>query len=613
MSLRRIHVLPEHLANQIAAGEVIQRPESVVKELLENALDAGATAVTVVIKDGGKRFIQVVDDGIGMDEQDAVASFLRHATSKIESYEDLEGIRTYGFRGEALASIAAVAQVTMKTRRREDDAAAVVQIDGGGKPRVSREGREPGTSIVVQNLFFNVPARRKFLKSGNTEFRHIYDVVQRVAISHPDLALTFVSDDDTILDLKPSSLDERLTDVFGERLVSGLLPVEEHAEPLAVTGYVGKPSFGQKTRAHQYLFLNKRYIVSRNINHAVYSSYEHLLTKGTFPFFLLFMDIDPHHVDVNVHPAKLEAKFDDEQGVYRFISALVRKALGSGEYVPAASVTEVSVGTARLRFTEMQHMWGNRQEGGIVDRRTGEILPRPVDVAGDATTGGQLPLTPSDGDGMQIAARLLRPPDRGQETAPQQPSEMEATRISQLDAKYVIVHSRGGLTVIDQHVAHERVLYERVLKRFEEGRAASQQLLFPVTVLLTAGEYALFEDLRSYFDGLGFVIQPFGGSTVIIEAVPVDVGTGMEEKIVRDLLSAFREYQQHSPIEVRDDMAKMFACKAAIKAGDRLSEPEMRSLIEQLFATNMPYVCPHGRPIVLKIPVEELDRRFGRT
>ncbi len=604
MTSRRIAVLPEALANKIAAGEVIQRPASVVKELLENSQDAGARHVQVIIKEGGKKLIQVVDDGSGMDEQDAVSSFLRHATSKISSYEDLECIRTYGFRGEALASIAAVARVTMKTRRSEDDAAVVVRIDGGGAPEVSREGRVPGTSITVQQLFYNVPARLKFLKSGNTEFRHLYDVVHRVAISQPDLALTFVSDDETIFDLAPSSLPERLRDVFGDRQFDALIPVAESGDFLNVRGYIGKPAVGQKSRSNQYLFLNGRSIVNRNINHAVFSAYENYLIQGSFPFFLLFLEVDPHKVDVNVHPSKMEAKFEGEQAVYHFVSALVRKSLGSAEFVPALSMRSPGEsGMTGLQFTPRQHSWAPAG-GGMVDTSTGEI----VGSRGIAGSG--------------IAADLLRPTaDRQDAVKPEHAGTRESNTIVegsaprlvwQLHKKYILTPIDGGLMIIDQHVAHERVIYERALDRMEKNLRSSQQLLFPFTLQLSPGDTALVEELLPYFDELGFAIKLFGKNTIVVEGLPPDTEGKDGGKIVADMLALYREYQQHSPMEVRDNLAKSFSCRSAVKAGDPLTDDEMRSLLAQLFAARMPYVCPHGRPIVLRIPTEELDRRFGR-
>ena len=593
---RRIAVLPDHLANKIAAGEVIQRPESAVKELLENSLDAGARSVTVIIKDGGTSLIQVVDDGAGMDEQDAVASFLRHATSKISSYEELEEIRTYGFRGEALASIASVAQVTMKTRRTADDMAVEVRIDGGGAPRISREGRAPGTSVSIQNLFYNVPARRKFLKTTATEFRHVYDAVHRIALGRPDVAITFISDDETIFDLKPATVEQRMLDLFGERQFAAMIPVEETTDLLAVRGFIGKPTFGQKTRFNQYLFLNGRFIINRTINHAVFSAYENLLLKGTFPFFLLFIEVDPRRVDVNVHPSKMEAKFEDEQGIYRVVSTLVRKALASAGSGSVPGLTMDGSGTGEsgtaLRFTPGQHVWPDS-----VNRTTGEIL------------------------GQDVFARLFSqaPPTSGTPALPAQPhdadrpEEVSNALIWQLHNKYILSQIRNGVMIVDQHVAHERVLYERALQRFENKLQTAQQLLFPYTIQLSAADFALVKELLPHFTLLGFDIKLFGKNTIVIEGIPPDVKGGQEERIVQDMLALYKEYQQQAPMDARDNLAKSFSCRSAIKAGDPLNEAEMRSLIDQLFATKMPYVCPHGRPVVLRISIEELDRRFGRT
>lgn len=615
---RKVQVLPDHLANQIAAGEVIQRPDSVVKELLENSLDAGAKNIIVLIKDGGKKLIQIVDDGVGMDEQDAIASFLRHATSKISSMEDLEGIKTYGFRGEALASVAAVAQVTMKTRRAEDAAAVVVQISGGSNPRISREGREPGTSISVQNLFYNVPARRKFLKSSSTEFRHIYDVVQRVALSHPDLSLKFISDDETILDLKQQTLNDRLLDVFGQRQTEAMVWTEEVSDYVSISGYIGKPSFGQKSRVNQYLFLNNRYITNRNISHAVFTAYENLLIKGTFPFFLLFIEIDPHRVDVNVHPSKMEAKFEDEQNVYRFVSNVVRRTLSMNNLIPAMSSGESNyeTGAIGLRFTDRQHSWSPPAE--VVDRATGEILF--PDRNRFQANRGDRPMA-----GAETVEKLLGPIEKrfekafqtsAPETTPQlqdeQPQELFSI-IWQLHNKYILSPIEHGLMVVDQHVAHERILYEHALRQFDTNSPASQHLLFPQTIQLTPGDYTLITELLTYFDQLGFAIKPFGRNTIVVDAIPTDLRAEDELKIIEDLLSLYKEYQQHGKMDPRDNLAKSFSCKAAIKAGDSLSVAEMRSLLGQLFATTMPYVCPHGRPVVLKISLDELDHRFGRT
>jgi DNA mismatch repair protein MutL len=617
VSSRRVQILPDQLANQIAAGEVIQRPESVVKELLENSLDAGGKNISVIIKDAGKKLIQIVDDGVGMDESDGVASFLRHATSKISTLEDLEGIATYGFRGEALASVAAVAQVTMKTRRAEDDAAVVIQIDGGGKPRVSREGRGVGTSITVQNLFYNVPARRKFLKSNQTEFRHIAETVQRVAVSHPEISLKFISESETILDLRSSDLQNRMLDVFGQRQVEGMVWTEERSEYVSLSGYIGKPTFGQKSRANQYLFLNKRFITNKNIAHAVYTAYENLLIKGTFPFFLLFLEIDPHRVDVNVHPSKMEAKFEDEQAIYRFVSNVVRRTLSTNNLVPAmsASDSQFDSDAIGLRFTNRQHSWS----GEVVDRKTGEIFGERRERFGEQARWDE---HRSPTSGSEIAERLFGgatmakaadvPPSVATDDRAPGSSLRSELLVWQLHNKYILTPIEHGMMIVDQHVAHERILYERALQRFETGAPASQQVLFPQTIELTAGDYALVNELLPYVEKLGFTIKPFGRNTIVVEGIPADVRRGDETKIIRDLLALYKEFQQHGELDARDNVAKSFSCKAAIKAGDKLNADEMRSLLDQLFQTKMPYVCPHGRPVVLKISIEELDRRFGR-
>jgi DNA mismatch repair protein MutL len=598
-----IALLPEHIANKIAAGEVIQRPASVVKELLENSLDAGAARITLVVKDGGTSYIQVGDDGGGMEESDARLAFLRHATSKITAVEDLEEIRTYGFRGEALASIAAVARVAMVTRRMGNDTAVALKVEGGGPLTVSREAREPGTTITVLNLFYNVPARRKFLKSPQTEFRHIHEAVERIALSRPDAAIDFLSNGEKILHLSGESLAERVINLFGERQYASMIEVREANELLTIHGFIGKPSFGRKTRAQQFLFLNRRFILNRNIAHAVYSGYEHLLEKGAFPFFLLFLEIDPRRVDVNVHPSKLEAKFEEEQAVHRMVHAMVRKALAVGGHAPSVSVAgEGDLGA--LRFDRRQHDWPRKPHetdlpGGfqIVDTQTGEILG-----PGGARTAGTL-LGPPAQTGPAVSTRGPEGQGEYQETG----------RIWQLHSKYILSQIKTGLLVVDQHVAHERILYERALKRLETGERASQQLLFPTTVAVQAVVYSLLEELLPHLTGIGFDIKLFGKNTIVVEGVPPDVRAGSEERVLAEMLELYREYQRESPMDARDNLAKSFACRAAVKAGDPLGEQEMRSLIDQLFATKMPYVCPHGRPVVLRIPLEELDRRFGRT
>ncbi len=608
-----INILPEHLANKIAAGEVVQRPESVVKELLENCIDAHASAIRIIIKDGGKSFIQIIDDGIGMGEEDASRAFLRHATSKISSYEDLEHIQTLGFRGEALASIASVAHVELKTRNGSDEAGTLLRIEGGEVKEQGKTGIPQGTTITVKNLFFSTPARRHFMKSNNTEFKHVYDVVQRIALSHPEVAIQLISDDENLLDVKASPIEERVKDLYGERFFETLVPVREQTEILSLSGYVGKPEFARKSKVDQLFFLNGRYIVSRSLNHAVFSGYEHLVEKGNFPFYLLFIELDPEKVDVNVHPSKMEVKFADEQAIYRIIMAVVRKTLGMNDLVPSLNVNQ---GAGDSRNATLQH--------AAIPRF---FSPQANTIGSSFTPEQTLPPQPSSDNFPFDFEKLFsaQPSARDDHTTapelkPQQFAHgtregeiIEGKAIWQLHNKYILSQIRTGLMIIDQHVAHERVLYERALANFENAVPSSQQLLFPHTIQLSPGDYALASEILSPLQSLGFELKLFGKNTVVLEGVPTDVKAGSESTILQDILDEFKNNQHRVKLEARDNVAKSFACKAAVKAGDPLTEVEMRVLIDQLFATAMPYVCPHGRPVLVKVSLTELDRRFMRT
>jgi len=606
-----ITILSEQLANKIAAGEVVQRPESVVKELVENSIDAGATSIAITIKDGGKSLIQISDNGSGMNDEDAAIAFQRHATSKIKSYEDLESVGTLGFRGEALASIAAVAHVELKTRRSTEDVGSFVRIEGGNLKERSVAAAQPGTIISVRNLFYNTPARRHFLKSNNTEFKHIYDVVQRVALSRPDIAVQFTSDEEELLNLHSGTIAERLKNLYGERHFETLLPFDEKTEMLSVSGFIGKPDFARKSRVDQYLFLNKRSIVNRSINHAIFSGYEHLIEKGNFPFYLLFLELDPHKVDVNVHPSKMEVKFADEQSIYRFVMSVVRKALGSNDLVPSLDVNGPKGFDGS--FASLRHASLPRHFSGGAGYNERNIFSSPSSsfTQEDSRQG------PAGLDKLFSDMPTAQLPEA---TGPQQfahgtreDEAQEGKAIWQLHNKYILSQIRTGLMIVDQHVAHERVLYERAIASFDNAVPVSQQLLFPHTVELSSGDFALAKELIPHLQAIGFDLKLFGKNTIVLEGVPTEIKAGTEGSILQDILDEFKNNQHRVKLDARDNVAKSFSCKAAIKAGDKLSEVEMRALIDQLFATSMPYVCPHGRPVVVKISIGELDRRFMRT
>jgi DNA mismatch repair protein MutL len=604
----RIHILPENIASKIAAGEVIQRPASVVKEAIENSIDAGATKIVVSIKESGSAFIQIADNGTGIEPEELAVAFERHATSKISTYDDLENIRTLGFRGEALASIAAVAQVEIRTRVKTESVGMSLRVEGGERYKPEPFAMEPGSTLTVKNLFFNTPARRNFLKSSATEFKHILDTVQRAALSRPDIAFTFVSDDDMVFDVMPGDLKNRIAKLFGDDLGEGLMECAEETEYLTVFGFLAKPEYSRRTRNDQYLFLNKRYITNRSINHAVYRAYEHLMIKGSFPFYVLFLDIDPHRIDVNIHPSKLEAKFDDERSVYGIITSVVRKTLAQHDMVP--SYESISPNARNEFGTNL----GMRPKTPLhmlkVNPDTGEIVEESTDAA--ESRGLSLFRGRHDTDERYQTGKAQSPEEIGKEPDPKTDAGVETGWIYQLQNKYILTHIRSGLMIIDQHVAHERILYERALKRFNEPGPASQQLLFPETIELDRADAMLVKEILPLLERLGFDIKIFGSNTVVLEGIPSDVRPSYEHDILQRVLSEYRD-NHNTRVDARDILAKSFACKAAVKSGDSLNETEMRILIDQLFATEMPYVCPHGRPVVIKLTIEELDKKFGRT
>nr|WP_304189745.1 DNA mismatch repair endonuclease MutL [Rhodothermus marinus]MBO2493128.1 DNA mismatch repair endonuclease MutL [Rhodothermus marinus] len=597
-----IRIMPESLANKIAAGEVVQRPASVVKELVENALDAGARHITVILKDAGKTLVQVVDDGCGMSPADARLCFQRHATSKIRTIDDLERIHTLGFRGEALASIAAVARVELKTKRAQDAAGYRVQIEGGQLIAAEPCATANGTSVAVRNLFYNVPARRNFLKTPATEFKHIIETFQVLALSHPEVGLTLIHDDVEIYRLVPETdpspaerLRRRIGTLFGPEYALQTIPVEETTSYLSVRGFLGRPELHRKSRGEQFFFVNRRYVRHRYLEHAVTSSYEHLIPEGAHPFFVLFLELDPKHVDVNVHPTKAEVKFDDERGIYGVLRAIVRRALGMADLVPqlesAAAVTVPSdvAQTAAAPRTEVSGATPLRMPPGEVSRRLYAVEPDTVEPIPQQT----------------VLPSSVRP--ESDEETPE-----HDTLIWQVHDRYILTQIRSGLLLIDQNAAHERILYERALRNLESGFGLSQQLLFPQTLEFSPADFALIEELMPELRALGFDLELFSGRTVVVRGVPDDIRPGDERTMLEDLLA---QYKANMPLQLpsRENLARSVARRNAIRPGTRLTEKQMRTLIDQLFLCETPYVSPTGRPTMIRLTLEELERRFGRA
>jgi DNA mismatch repair protein MutL len=615
--VKRIKILPDSIASKIAAGEVVQRPESVVKELMENAIDAGARNIELIIKRAGKNFIQVCDDGIGMNEEDLILCVQKYATSKIEAFEDLEAIKTLGFRGEALSSISAVSQIEIRSETRDMEIGTVIKNDEAGNIKVDKGSFPKGTCVTVKNLFFNVPARRKFLKTDTTEFKHIVDTFNRIALSHTTISFKLFNGVDPVFDYPAQSLKERVSHVFGENMPDALISVEERTELISVFGYIGKPSLLRKTKGEQYLFLNSRYITNKSINHAVFTAYENILEKGDYPFFILFIEIDPERIDVNIHPSKLEAKFDDEKDIYNFILSVVRKSLGSHDLVPSMVFSEGELSEEKLAVNKFQP--ANR---GDFSDRPGRERYQPevkkysedeIDLLFGSITDDVVLKGERKTDSKLFGGNEQK--EISHDKADQSTIEKteESPFIIQLHNKYILSQIKSGLMIIDQHVAHERILYEKALNRLETDIPFSQQLLFPKKVKTDPARTQLLKELEPYLTRLGFQLKFLAKETVKIEGVPDDVRKGTEEQVLFDLLEEYSTNEREKHLEQKDNLAKSYSCKTAIKAGDRLDERAMRLLIDQLFATSMPYVCPHGRPIVIKISLNEFDRRFGRT
>ena len=631
---RIIRVMPETLANKIAAGEVVQRPASAAKELIENAIDAGGDELTIVLKSAGSELIQVIDNGCGMSPQDAVDSFRRHATSKIRSIDDLERIQTLGFRGEALASIAAVAQVELKTKRHQDEAGVLVRIHGGALEATEPCATPDGTSIAVRNLFYNVPARRNFLKTPATEFKHLVETFQFLALANPAVAFTLVHDDNEVYRLTQARSDDpqealrqRISELLGKEHAENVVPVGETTSYLSATGFISRPEFNRRSRGEQFLFVNGRYVKNRSLDHAILNAYEGLLPDGSYPFYAVFLWLDPRHIDVNVHPTKAEIKFDDERGVYGFVKAVARKALGTADLIPQLDVAPVErperpsasgptfdASVERVRpFTPTREARGEGS-GGVVAPRPGPApsfdgpdAPRPSWEPPGALSEKMYGPTPEDEAEQTIASGSTEEAEEKLERAEGEPL------LWQLHNRYVLTQIRSGLMILDQHAAHERILYERALQSLQSGFGMSQQLLFPHTLDFNPADFELLKELMPDLRSLGFDIEIFSGRSVVVRGVPADIPPGDERRILDDILQQYKSYQGELQIKGRDNLAKSIAHRSAIKTGEKLTAKEMRTLIDQLFMCEMPYASPHGRPTIIKISIDELDKRFGRS
>ncbi|HPI20856.1 MAG TPA: DNA mismatch repair endonuclease MutL [Candidatus Kapabacteria bacterium] len=608
-SYRKINILPDYIANQIAAGEVIQRPESVIKELVENSLDAGADSIIVVVRDAGKQLIHIVDNGCGMARPDLELSCKRHTTSKIFTSEDLEEILTFGFRGEALASICSIANVEIRTKRRSNEE----EFQGYrliSEP-MKEEFIEPfnsdfGTQIFVRNLFFNVPARRKFLKSNLTEFRYISDTMIRLALSKPDIRFTFYDEDNLIFDVKPSTLKERIAAILGRDVADNMFYIQAENDLIKLSGFIGNPANVKRTTANQYFFLNGRNIKSKSLNFAVFSGYEHILEKNNFPFYLINIDIDPKFVDVNVHPQKHEVKFEDERIVFNLLQNAVAKVLQENNLLRTIDVMSNEASSPFIAINPQ-----NQSTPTFVNRLTGEIVsnqrqfdfPKRYDNF-DYRNKEQFSTS-------AYSALFSNNPNTENELI--EKDAFPKSMLFQIHYKYIISQTFNGFIIIDQHAAHERILYERALNTIKKIINNSQQLLFPVQIQFSPAERTIFKLIEEELSLIGFGFKFLDDSTVELISVPVDIKPGKEEISIKEILQQYEEYEKVMKTDKQDLVAASFACKAAIKTGQQLSQEEMKNLLDDLNNCDNPNSCPHGRPIIIEFPLIELDRRFGRS
>jgi DNA mismatch repair protein MutL len=602
--------LPDNIANQIAAGEVIQRPASAVKELLENAVDAGSSEIKLIIQDAGKSLVQVIDNGRGMSETDSRMCFERHATSKIKTIDDIFHIRTMGFRGEALASIAAVAQVELKTKREEDDAGCYIEIENSLVKKQEPVAAPTGTSIAMKNLFFNVPARRNFLKSNAAEMRHIVDEFTRVALAFPGIFFSLHGNGQQLFHLESGSLKQRVVQLLGNNYNAKLVGVKEDTDYMNISGFVGKPETAKKTRGDQYFFVNNRFIRSAYLNHAVMSAYQEMVSSDSFPMYLLFIDLDPAQIDVNVHPTKQEIKFEDEKIVYAFVQAAVKHALAQFSITPAldfdldASIQQLS--SIQQPFT--QERQSAAAAGSIFKGFTQQHQAHFIEP--DSRAGLKNwkdffePLTGADPEGARAQLNKEMLPEKKFRI-------LEETTLIQLHREFILAETDSGFILINQQAAHERVIYDRLCEAMQGQALPTQPTLFPATVELSPSDAAILSELLDDLRQLGYMIAKFGGNAFLVEGTPADVGQGGEKTAIEKFLEQYKHFSSELKFSRREKVLRTLAWQQSVKSGQRLSDQEMRGLVNDLFACSSCNATPNGRPTYLEFNREQLKKIFG--
>lgn len=622
-----IQLLPDHVANQIAAGEVVQRPASVVKELLENAVDAGATDIKLIIKDAGKSLVQVIDNGKGMSVTDSRLCFERHATSKIRQAEDLFSLHTKGFRGEALASIAAIAHVEMKTKQEQDELGTHIIIEGSKFVSQEPSVLPKGTSFAVKNLFFNIPARRNFLKSETVEFRHIVDEFQRVALAHPNIYFTMYHNGSEMFNLPNSNYRQRIVNVFSGKTNEKLVPIQEETEIVTIQGFVGKPEFAKKNRGEQFFFVNDRFIKSGYLHHAVMAAYEGLLPNGSQPTYFIYLNVPPNTIDINIHPTKTEIKFDDEHALYAILRSTIKHSLGQFNVAPVldfdrdpnldtpyqyqnktAEYPTIQVDSTFNPFaddssdSELAKQKPNKQFSGSSSSY------KKQEIAGSNWESLYVGLK---NDTSEVETFSFESEEVTASLFDEKEEEQTINRTYQIHKKYIVSPIKSGMVIMDQGRAHQRILYEQFLTNMTVQQASSQQLLFPLQMYFSNNELKLIAELQPSLENTGFVFEAFDSDSIHISGIPVNTNESEISMVLEQLLSDLQDGIPDSSFSQNDTIAKSMAKSLAVKTGTYLTEKEQENLVNNLFACKEPNVSPFQKPTFITMRVEDIDKRFA--
>lgn len=594
-----IQLLPDHVANQIAAGEVVQRPASVVKELLENSIDAGATSIKLILKDAGKTLIQVIDNGKGMSVTDARLSFERHATSKIRSAEDLFQLHTKGFRGEALASIAAIAHVEMKTKLEDQDLGTHIKIEGSKVTYQEMTSSPTGTSISVKNLFYNIPARRNFLKSDTVETRHIIDEFQRVALAHPEIAFSLHHNNNEVYRLIESNLRKRVVSIFGSKMNEKLVPIEEETEMMTINGFVAKPEFAKKKRGEQFFFVNNRFVKSSYLNHAVVTAFENLLEQGCHPSYFLYLTVPTKSIDINIHPTKTEIKFDDEKALYAILRATVKHSLGQYSIAPVLDFNRDSTLDTPYDFSK-------KTSNPSMPKIIVDPTFNPFEKSSRPSSGYNPKKETTSWESLYVETQPLQT----QEELFQEETTVNS-KTFQIQKKYLLSSIKSGMVLIHQSLAHQRVLYEEILAKGNDQEVNSQQLLFPITISFSSAEIETIYTLKSDLESIGFDFDEFTKESVTIKGTPTSISETKVTSILEELLENVNLDVPESDYHPFDMMAKSLAKSLSVKTGTYLSQKEQETLVNDLFSCKEPSLSPDGRATFKTLTLQEIDQLFG--